>query len=235
MAVVRDVSHSLPGNVNSFASISPSSSPVPQTAKNNPETIQTDFLKLLTAQMQNQNPLEPMDNLEFTTQLAQFSALEQAINTNKILEQMQSAFSSRSGIDPVSLIGKEVQTSAGSLEVKGGQPLEVPVRLASDAASVQAVLMNAQGKEVARYSMGAQKAGEQNLQIVPIGPDGKPLPDGSYSVRFEAKNQEGNKVAIEQGAKGVVSAVDLSGKTPMLTVDGREVALSDVVRVAGGS
>jgi len=86
---------------------------------------------------------------------------------------------------------------------------------------------------VARYPLGAQKAGDQALQIIPVGPDGKPLSDGRYSVRFEAKDAAGSSVTIEQGRKGVVTSVDLSGETPRLIVDGKEVALSDVTRVNG--
>ena len=233
MAVVSNVDLSMPKSANAFASISPSSNPVPQTSNSDPQAIQSDFLKLLVAQMQNQNPLQPVDNLEFTSQLAQFSALEQATNTNKILQQMTQTLGSRSGLDPVSLIGKEIEAGGQSLDVIGGQPVSVPVRLASDAASLQAVLLDGQGKEVARYPLGAQKAGDRALQIIPVGPDGKPLSDGRYSVRFEAKDAAGNSVTIEQGRKGVVTSVDLSGETPRLIVDGKEVALSDVTRVNG--
>jgi len=126
MAVVSNVDLSMPKSANAFASISPSSSAVPQASKSDPQAIQSDFLKLLVAQMQNQNPLQPMDNLEFTSQLAQFSALEQATNTNKVLQQMAQTLGSRSGLDPVSLIGKEVETGGRSLDVIGGQPVSVP-------------------------------------------------------------------------------------------------------------
>ena len=231
MAVVSNVELSMPKSANPFASISPSSAPVPQASKTDPQAIQSDFLQLLVAQMQNQNPLQPMDNLEFTSQLAQFSALEQATNTNKLLQQMAQTLGSRSSIDPVSLIGKEVETGGRSLDLIGGQPVSVPVRLASDAASLQAVLLDGKGKEVARYPLGEQKAGDRAIQIIPVGPDGKPLQDGRYSVNFEALDASGKPVTIEQGRKGVVTSVDLSGEMPRLVVDGQEIALSDVTRV----
>jgi flagellar basal-body rod modification protein FlgD len=232
MAVVSNVDLSMPKSANASASISPSSSPVPQASKSDPQAIQSDFLKLLVAQMQNQNPMEPMDNLEFTSQLAQFSALEQATNTNKILEQMQATFGSRSSIDPVSLIGKEVAVGQNTIEVLNGQPTSVSISLAKDAASLDAALIDQSGKEVARYPQGEHKAGHDAIQIVPVGPDGNPLADGTYTVRFDAKDTSGKPLSVDTGMKGVVQSVTLDGKAPMLIVDSKEVPLSSISRVS---
>jgi flagellar basal-body rod modification protein FlgD len=231
MAIVRDVSLSKPGPIDTFTSIKPSKAPVPQQASSDPNAIQSDFLGLLVAQMQNQNPLEPMDNLQFTTQLAQFSALEQAANTNKILEQMQAALGSRSSIDPVSLIGKEVEAAKASIDVKNGQPVIANLRLPKDLASLEIVLLDQSGKEVARYPQGEQKAGQRSFQIVPVGPDGNPLSDGTYTTRFEAKDALGQPLTVEAGTRGVVRSVILNGKTPTVVVDSKEIPLSDITRV----
>ena len=232
MAVVREVSLPKAGPINDFSSIKPSTEPLSQKLASDPGIMQSDFLKLLVAQMQNQNPMKPMDNLAFTTQLAQFSALEQALNTNQILKDLQNVYSSRPQIDPVSLIGKEIVTSGGKINVIKGQPISMPISLDEHAKSVQAALINEYGEEVARYNLEGLTKGNQKAQIIPVDLEGEMLPSGSYTLVIEAKDEFGKMINARLGTRGIVSSVVLDGgNPPMVRVGSKEIPISEIIQI----
>ena len=124
-----------------------------------------DFLQLLMAQLQNQDPLSPEDPKDFVSQLAQFSSLEQQINTNSNLSDLSTAIKglqqSQSMAQGVSLLGKTVQGNANTLSVAGGQAFDATYQLPQAAAQVAVGIFDSTGKQVATLNLGAQSAGNQ--------------------------------------------------------------------------
>ena len=184
------------------------------------------FLGLLTTQLQNQNPLEPLDTNEFTAQLVQFTSVEQSIETNKNLEQLvalsvTSAFSSSVGY-----IGKTV-TAAGSVSQLsngqatwnfslGGPSPETTITVRDAAGTPVYVETRSAGSGVNTFTWNGQLD------------NGSQAPDGSYSITVDAKDPNGNNVSVSTEITGVVEAVDLTGAEPVLTVNGSQIALSSI-------
>ena len=93
-----------------------------------------DFLKLFVAQLQNQDPLSPMESTEFTSQLAQFSSLEQLTNMNQNLDYLLMYQASMNNAEAINFIGSTVKASGNSISVKDGESDQIQFDLAADAA-----------------------------------------------------------------------------------------------------
>ncbi|QHQ36436.1 flagellar hook capping FlgD N-terminal domain-containing protein [Algicella marina] len=190
------------------------------------------FLTLLTAQMRNQDPLNPTESTEFVAQLANFSAVEQQIRSNEVLEDILGALSG--GQDIVALaewIGREVRfASSASFD---GTPLEIettPVPLA-DAAVL--VVRNDQGEIVQVRAVDPSQRfvtweGQQS--------DGTDAPDGDYTFSVEY-HAEGELISSEPGRVFVsVREVRMDGDTAILVAaDGTEIPLSEVTAIREGA
>src|SRR4051812_33778096 len=128
-----------------------------------------DFLKLLVAQLKNQDPLKPQDNTEFVSQLAQFSSLEAAMGTNTRLDSITSQNQGMANTEVVALVGK-VATVKGSLVTSQGSGVAVPVSftLGASADSTNVSIQNAAGKVIRTIPIGAHNAG-----VVKVNWDGR--------------------------------------------------------------
>src|SRR5918911_602156 len=124
----------------------------PVTAKN--QLGKDDFLKLLTAQLANQDPLQPVDNQAFIAQLAQFSSVEQLQNLSSRLDTLLLATASSNQLSTASLVGKDVSYSADGVDVSGGQATHLQISLPSRA-SVTALVQDASGRTVRTVALGA--------------------------------------------------------------------------------
>ena len=122
-----------------------------------------DFLNLLIAQLQHQDPLDPTDSVEFTAQLAQFSSLEQLSNVNDNLEKLELYQASINNSQAVSFIGKEIVARGNSLEVSGGAPVDCQFNLPEDAGSVTITIYDANGEFVRAFDVSNLPAGLQSL------------------------------------------------------------------------
>ncbi|MCA1248627.1 flagellar hook assembly protein FlgD [Massilia sp. MS-15] len=161
------------------------------------DSVQADtdkFMTLLVTQLKNQDPLNPLDNAQVTSQLAQLSTVTGVNKLNTTLESLKTSYQSSEAMQATNLIGHGVLVEGNKLQLQGGKAI-LGVELDSPADKVQVVVTsNKTGKEVATIDLGAQERG-----VVPIawdgvpdanalGADGKPLalPDGGYTYRVVA-------------------------------------------------
>src|ERR1043166_4244884 len=133
-----------------------------QTAPNETAT-KDDLLKLLIAQLQNQDPLQPMENQQFSVQLATFNSLEQLIDINKSLGALQSTQTQTNQFNATSLIGKEIDSSGNSLSLQTGGSTSVNYQLTGNATKVVINIMDSNGSLVRQLQFGVQKAGDQQI------------------------------------------------------------------------
>ncbi|WP_374624551.1 flagellar hook assembly protein FlgD [Devosia sp.] len=186
------------------------------------------FLQLLTTQLRNQNPLDPLDTNQFTQQLVQFSGVEQQLKTNDFLEAMMLSTQNANNSQAVSYIGKMVTASGVRTELADGA---ATWHFAVDKdASITATVKDADGNTVFTKA-GTVKKGESVFNWDGIGTDGKQKPDGTYSVQIEARDSEGNLVSVATEMTGEVTGIDFSGSEPVLIVGGARVNLSSVLSV----
>jgi flagellar basal-body rod modification protein FlgD len=189
------------------------------------------FLKLLTSQLQNQNPLSPMDSTQFTSQLVQYSSVEQAIKQNENLEKLISMQSSTQSANAVGYIGKKVDMSGERVGLVKGEG-KVTYNLPESASRVLINISDASGKLVARLE-GDTGAGSHAVKWNGRSDTGAQLPDGDYRVEVSAQNSVGAAMSVDKKITGTVTAVDYTGNTVMLTVNGTKLPLSQLATVYG--
>ncbi|MFH0810796.1 MAG: flagellar hook assembly protein FlgD [Pseudomonadota bacterium] len=198
-----------------------------------------DFLKMLTAQMEYQDPLNPVQGTDFTAQLAQFSSLEQLFDLNEGMKKLNDRESAISNLEALSFTGKRVKVSGDHLllgqqgTADGGYSLDVLGR-------VQISIVNAQGKLMRTLKPGLTQPGEHALQWDGLNDDGMRCPAGLYhfkplALALDGKDK-GKQTAVKTYALGTVNGVKLQGTEPMLVVGNAgtgntEVALSKLTEV----
>lgn len=190
------------------------------------------FLSLLTTQLQNQNPLNPLDTNQFTQQLVEFSSVEQQLKSNDYLQTLVQATQNSSNNAAVSYIGKTVTSSGVNSDLKNGQAtwsFNVP-----QAANVTVTIKDANGNQVYTET-GQLKAGNGQFNWDGTETDGTSAPAGTYSIDITGKNAQGAYVAVSTETTGVVTGADLTGAQPSLIVGTQTVKLSDVTSVRSGS
>lgn len=182
------------------------------------------FLRMLTVQMQNQDPLNPIDSTDYAVQLATFSGVEQQVQTNQLLADMQGKFNQLGMAEMASWIGKEARSPA-PVRYEGA-PVTLSPNPAVGANRAVLVVKDAQGTLVSREEIPVSTAPYQWLGA---GIDGNPLPTGTYSLSLESLNGEQviSTTAVEHYAR-VMEAKGGTGGTKLVLEGGVEVLASAV-------
>jgi flagellar basal-body rod modification protein FlgD len=190
-----------------------------------------DFLKLLMAQLANQDPTAPQDNGQFVAQLAQFSALETAQGTNSRLDTLLLAQANNTQTSYINFIGKDVEYRTDSLDHQQGLATVSQGTLAGKAATVTVNILDSSGHVVRTLNLGAQDAGP--IQIVWDGNNdsGTPQPTGAYIMKVTATDASGAAVAADLHTKGAVTGVTYANGIPQLSVNGTQIKMSDVTSI----
>ena len=204
--------------------------PTAVTAKNTLD--KNSFLKLLTAQLQQQDPTAPMDSNAFVAQLAQFSSVEALENMGGKLDTISMAQANANQLAVPQMIGKEVLYQSSQLSVAAGQPATFSVGLGGDAAAMTATIQDATGKVVKTIPAGARAAGANTVTWDGTDARGNPVAAGSYFVTVSARSTSGGAVAATTSVRGVVTGVSFDGSVPQLLVNGTTVKLADVTQIS---
>ena len=187
------------------------------------------FLKLLTTQLQNQDPLSPMDSSQFTQQLVQFSSVEQQINTNDSLKQLIGLGQAQSNTFAMGYLGKNVVMTNGEGALQGGNATWT-YGLNSTSAATSLTVTDDKGKVVYTQT-GETGAGSHTFQWDGKDNSGNALPDGGYKLTVGAKAADGSDVTTTVASKGLVNAIDTSSGTPELVVGSMVVPLADATLI----
>ncbi len=172
------------------------------------------FLVLLTAQLQNQDPLSPMDSTEFTQQLVQYSQVEQQIRTNEQLESLVEQYRAASTGAALSYLGKDAIIEADDTYLAGGQAnwaYELPAT--ADALTLRVV--DANGRTVYTTATAARGQGEHLFAWDGATSDGGTAPDGVYTLEVQAENN-GEDLNETIRVRETILGVDFSGDTPVV-------------------
>jgi flagellar basal-body rod modification protein FlgD len=212
--------------------ISTASNPT-QTAPAKPggQITRDDFMKLLIAQLQNQDPLSPMDNQEFAVQLATFNSLEQLVGMNEKLETLASQQGAASRFNSAALIGKQVVGKGDEVNLGGSGEAVLYYELAGNAAKVTVKVLDSTGSVVRQIEAGSQKLGAQSATWDGKNSLGQRLPAGVYRFEVAAVDGAGNAVPITKQVRGIVTGVDLEGPEPMLEIGQLRIPLSSVISI----
>jgi len=186
-----------------------------------------DFLKMMIAQLQNQDPLNPLDGTDFTAQLAQFSSLEQLNNVNTQLEVMGLYQSSLNNAQAVSLVGKEI-TASGNTVTAEGPSAELTYTLSEEAGKVTVRIYDEEGTLVDTLTPGLEgrMAGENTLTW-----DCSDVESGTYLFEVSAIAPHGAVVGADTLITGRVTGVTFVEGFPFLSVNGQNISFGSVVSV----
>jgi len=181
------------------------------------QSTEDRFLKLLVTQMKNQDPLNPLDNAQVTSQMAQLSTVTGIEKLNSTLQAMSSSFIANQSLQAAGMIGRSVLAPGSTLALAngvatGGFALSQPV----DQAVVS--IKDAAGNVLNSVNMGAQKTGNIMFQWDGTTNSGTAAPNGTYTFEVSAL-QNNQKVAVDNLALGKVNSVSLNASGATLNTD----------------
>ncbi len=187
------------------------------------------FLSLLTTQLANQDPLDPLDSNEFVAQLVSFSGVEQAINTNTKLDSLVGLLTTSQTAAAVGFLGTTVEAKGDTATLANGEATYI-YNLPANAASTTIQIRDDQGNIVFTGS-GEVAAGDHTYVWDGRDSNGTALPDGVYSISVTAKDSFGKPIDATTRISGRVTGVDTSSGSPVLTINGAQVPFEDIVSV----
>ena len=186
------------------------------------------FLTLLTTQLKNQNPLDPLDTNQFTSQLVQFAQVEQQIKQNSQLETLIAINKAAETTTALAYVGTTVAIDGKTAALKNQQAtwtFNVPKPVSSTV-----TIKNTTGQTV--YSGNfAMNAGMSTFEWDGRDASGVQWPDGNYTIAVTAKDANGQTVEIPSEIQGVVDSVDVTKTPPELSVGGQTFTLDKIKRV----
>jgi len=184
------------------------------------------FLTLLTTQLQNQNPLDPLDTNQFTQQLVQFASVEQQLKTNDQLTTLVSLQQTAQSTQALGFVGKTAVVDGSTTAVKNGAAtweLSVPSN-----SNVNISITNSTGQTVFTGNYGVNAGNNQPFTWDGKGNDGTQWPDGQYKLTATGADSSGNPVAISTQIQGVVDSVDLTQSPPLLSINNQTYTVNQI-------
>jgi len=219
----------LPKSASSGAGGNTLGSTTDQTIAGNFQT----FLTLLTTQLQNQNPLDPLDTNQFTQQLVQFAGVEQQLKTNDSLSTLISLQQATQATEALQFVGKTAvvsgNTTALSNATNAKAVWELNVPMTGD---VSISIANSAGQTVFSGNFSANAGDNQPFTWDGLGNDGTQWPDGLYTLTATT-NTSGKTTAIPVQVGGIVNSVDISQSPPLLSINGQSFTISQVKAIGG--
>lgn len=192
----------------------------------------TDFLKLLVAQMQAQDPLSPMDSADFSAQLAQFSALEQMQNVNTNLESLIQYQVAAINNTALNLIGKTVIATGDGLTITDGKPDTIIYELGGDASSVTINIFDSENNKVASIERGTKSVDTYNYVWDGKDSNGNTLPDGDYTYTLTAIDSSGRPVASKTYQKSKITGVVYEDGVIYAVAGNSKINVNDITEVS---
>jgi flagellar basal-body rod modification protein FlgD len=192
------------------------------------------FLTLLTTELQNQDPSSPLDTNQFTSQLVQFSQLEQTLNTNSDLTTLINGQQVNQMATAIGYIGQTVQASGGNFVLDGTDSDSLNYTLASSAKSVTINILNSSGQTIAQIP-GTTDSGSNTVSYNGTYPGQPTLPAGQYSFSVTATDANGNSVQATTSTTGTVTGVDNTNGVVNLHLGNLVIPESTVTQILGSS
>jgi flagellar basal-body rod modification protein FlgD len=186
------------------------------------------FLLLLTTQLKNQNPLDPLDTNQFTQQLVQFAGVEQQIRTNESLEALVSLNKTSQLSTAMNYVGATVTADGAQSALKAGVATWYVTAPRNAAATIN--ISDSTGN-VVFTSESTLEAGTSSFTWDGKMSNGQTAPEGQYTIKINAKDTNGQGVTISTQFSGVVDAVDLSGNEPLLMIGTALLSLDKIKSV----
>lgn len=202
------------------------------TSNNQPSAAQQSqdqFLQLLVTQMQNQDPLNPMDNSEFTNQLTQFSQLEEMQNMNSQMQESMIYTQSLNNTMMLGLVGKNATVEGNLVEVNGDNISSNRVNVTTG--GIITVEVKDDAGNVVRTYETTSEAGWNDISWDGKDDDGDTVADGNYTLGITAQDNAENDVSFTSFMTGVVDSIRFENNLVLVNMAGQEYYASEIVEV----
>lgn len=190
---------------------------------------QDQFLQLLVTQIKNQDPLNPMDNNEFTNQLTQFSQLEQMQFMNEQMQESMIYSQSLNNTMMLGLVGKSATVVGESVNVESGEVSSNKINI-STGGTVSVTVKDDAGNVVSSYEIESD-SGWNDISWDGKNSDGEVLPDGNYTLDIEVVDNAGNDVSYTSYMTGSVESIRFENNLVIVSLAGQEYYASEIVEV----
>jgi flagellar basal-body rod modification protein FlgD len=195
-----------------------------------------EFLKMLIAQLKNQDPLNPLQGEEMAAHLAQFSSLEQLIDINTQLVNQASANEAlaqtmNSGV-ALNTLGRDVVAIGNQVAIPSEGAAAVTVSVGNAGGTGTLRIYDASGREVGSRSLGAVSGGRQTFEL---GSAAAGLPPGAYTYAVEVVDGDGNSVPTQTFTVGRVDGIQYGSTGPVLTSGPLTITLGSIVEIGTGN
>jgi flagellar basal-body rod modification protein FlgD len=214
---------SAPGTGSSSSSSSTASSTATTGIADNFQT----FLTLLTTQLQNQNPLDPLDTNQFTQQLVQFAGVEQQLKSNDQLKSLIDIEKSAQSTQALVYVGNTVAVDGSTAQFDTAATWNFKTEK-DTTATITITSSTGQTAFTGTYPL---KQGDSSFVWDGKGNDGVQWPAGTYTMSATGKDSSGNSVAISTEVQGIVDSVDLTASPPLLSIGGQSYTTDKIKRV----
>lgn len=211
------------------------SAEAPQVSYATPEERATldrgDFMNLFLAQLQYQDPMNPMQSAEMASQVAQFNMVDLMYKNNEAMQQLVTSDEARTRLQAVTFLGQEVRYSGSTLPVGSNGPKPFDLELEDPVASCVVTIRNSEGLVVRSLDLGGMPSGIHPLNWDGTDAEGDPVPEGHYRVYAEAMDDNGDEVSIGTWTTGAVSGVSYPDTgLPELRLNGgkTQIALDEI-------
>ncbi len=189
------------------------------------------FMKLLVAQLRNQDPLDPLDARDFVTQLSQLTGVEELTKIGDRMGQLEVAMVGVSNTQTSDLVGKQVKAKGDTVLLSDIGGTSSVASLSAPASSVTVRIQDQSGKTVRTLTFPETKVGDLKIAWDGNNDEGTRAQAGRYSLVVEAKDENGKAVDANTDVSGVVSSVSYEHGFPELVVGDRRVALGNVTSI----
>jgi flagellar basal-body rod modification protein FlgD len=189
-----------------------------------------EFLRLLVAQLQHQDPLSPQDSAAFVAQLAQFTAVEQSAETNSRLASLEASFASNERAGYAQLVGKTVTAKTSTINV----PVDGCTLLAhveGTAAGGEVIIRDSNGTAVKKIALDPMNKGDHEIAWDGTSDKGNPVADGEYTIEVTAKSSTGGPVQAYAQIQGVVTALTFENGGVQFRIGSESINPGEIVSV----
>jgi flagellar basal-body rod modification protein FlgD len=199
------------------------------TSKNN-TLNQADFLNIFVTQLKYQDPLQPMDNSQMASQMAQFSMVQSLNNMTESMKNMESSQAAVNNLQAASLVGKKVEVKGNALTLSQGTASEGSYQL-DKPGKATIKIMDDKGSLVRVIESGVTDTQKQKFVWDGKNQQGATLPDGQYSFQVSAVDAQGAAIGVNTTMVGKVDGVSLDQGKAYLQIGSNKVLLSEIIAI----
>jgi len=190
------------------------------------------FLQLLTTQLQNQNPLDPLDTNQFTEQLVEFASVEQQVDMNTNLQTLISMQQTSEATSALQFLGTTVTVNGSTAALSTATSSPATWTITAPTPATANVTVTSSTGQTAYSGTLSLNTGTQSFSWNGQGNNGVTWPDGTYKMTINATNANGQPVTVTTQVQGVVSGVNVSQNPPLLTVGGQNFTISQIQSIS---